>query len=120
MGKTMCFIISNGFEKAGRATRAFQFAKLAKEQGHDVSVVLIDEAVIWAQLGMSEGVKAITGEEMKPFIDYLVEKGAPIYACKACVDRRYMSPDEMLTGVEIEPGPFVVNLAATSDTTISF
>jgi hypothetical protein len=25
----MLFIISNGFEKAGRATRAFQFAKVA-------------------------------------------------------------------------------------------
>lgn len=120
MAKNMCFIISNGFEKAGRATRAFQFAKLAREQGHDVSVVLIDDAVIWAQLGMADGVKAVTGEEMKPFIDYLVENGSPIIACKACVDRRYLSPDEMLTGVTIEGGPFVVDLAATSDTTLSF
>jgi hypothetical protein len=27
------FIISQGFEKAGRATRAFQFAKVARENG---------------------------------------------------------------------------------------
>jgi hypothetical protein len=37
----------------------------------------------WAQFGMAEGVKASTGKEMKPFIDYLAEHGATIYACKA-------------------------------------
>jgi predicted peroxiredoxin len=79
----MLFIISNGFEKAGRATRAFQFAKVAKEKAHEVKVFLIDDAVHWAQLGMAEGARASTGEEMKPLIDYLLEGGAPIYACKA-------------------------------------
>ena len=79
----MLFIISNGFEKAGRATRAFQFAKVAQEKGHEVKVFLIDDAIHWAQFGMAEGVRASTGEEMKPFIDYLSEHDSPIYACKA-------------------------------------
>jgi predicted peroxiredoxin len=79
----MLFIISNGFEKAGRATRAFQFAKVAKEKGHDVKVFLVDDAIHWAQLGMAEGVRAATGEEMKPFINYLVENDCEIIACKA-------------------------------------
>ena len=81
--KKLLFIISNGFEKAGRATRAFQFAKIACEKGNAVRVFLIDDAIHWAQFGMAEGVKAATGEEMKPFIDYLTEHGATIYACKA-------------------------------------
>lgn len=79
----MVFIISNGFEKAGRATRAFQFAKVAKEKGHEVKVFLVDDAIHWAQLGMAEGVRAATGEEMKPFIDYLVNNDCEIVACKA-------------------------------------
>jgi uncharacterized protein involved in oxidation of intracellular sulfur len=79
----MLFIISNGFEKAGRATRAFQFAKVAKEKGHDVKVFLVDDAIHWAQLGMAEGVRAATGEEMKPFINYLLEGGSEIIACRA-------------------------------------
>jgi len=37
----------------------------------------------WAPFDMPEGVKASAGEEMKPFIDYLTEYGATIYACKA-------------------------------------
>jgi predicted peroxiredoxin len=77
------FIISQGFEKAGRATRAFQFAKVAKEKGHEVKVFLVDDAIHWAQLGMAEGVRAATGEEMKPFIDYLVKNNTEIIACKA-------------------------------------
>ena len=79
----MLYIISNGFEKAGRATRAFQFAKIAREKGHDVKVFLIDDAIHWAQLGLAEGARASTGEEMKPFIDYLLQNDATIYACKA-------------------------------------
>ena len=77
------FIISNGFEKAGRATRAFQFAKVAREKGNEVKVFLIDDAIHWAQFGMAEGVKASTGEEMKPLIDFLTDHGSTIYACKA-------------------------------------
>jgi predicted peroxiredoxin len=79
----MLFIISNGFEKAGRATRAFQFAKVAREKGHEVKVFLVDDAIHWAQVGMAEGARASTGEEMKPFIDYLVENNTEIIACKA-------------------------------------
>jgi predicted peroxiredoxin len=79
----MLFVISNGFEKAGRATRAFQFAKVAREKGHEVKVFLVDDAIHWAQFGMAEGVRASTGEEMKPFIDYLVQNNTEIIACKA-------------------------------------
>jgi len=52
---------------------------VACEKGHDVKVYLVDDAIHWAQFGMAEGVKASTGEEMKLFIDYLMEHGATIY-----------------------------------------
>ena len=50
--KKLLFVISNGFEKAGRATRAFQFAQVACEKGHDVKVFLVDDAIHWAQFVM--------------------------------------------------------------------
>lgn len=77
------FIISNGFEKAGRATRAFQFAKMAKEKGNDVKVFLVDDAIQWARVGMAQGARTTTGEEMKTLIDFLLQHGAEIVACKA-------------------------------------
>ncbi len=79
----LLFIISKGFEKAGAATRAFQFAKVAKEKGNDVTVFLVDDAVAWGQFGMANTAKALTGEEMKPFIDFLLENKADLIACKA-------------------------------------
>ena len=81
--KKILFIISKGFEKAGGATRAFQFAKVAKEQGQDVNVFLVDDAVAWTQFGMADSARALTGEEMKPLIDYLLENEAGVIACKA-------------------------------------
>ena len=79
----MLFIVSKGFEKAGSATRALQFAKIAREKGHQVKVFLVDDAISWAQFGMAESAKAITGEEMKPLIDYLLKNEAEVIACKA-------------------------------------
>jgi uncharacterized protein involved in oxidation of intracellular sulfur len=79
----MLFIISNGFEKAGRAARAFHLAKAACEKGNEVKVFLMEEAIFWARLGYAEGARTSTGEEMKPFITYLLGNGAEIFACKA-------------------------------------
>ena len=81
--ENLLFVISKGFEKAGAATRAFQFAKVAKEKGNDVTVFLVDDAISWGQLGMANTAKALTGEEMKPLIDYLIGNKADIIACKA-------------------------------------
>ncbi len=79
----MLFIISKGFEKAGAATSPLQFAMIAREKGHQVKVFLVDDAVAWAQFGMAETARALTGEEMKPLIDFLLKNDAEIIACKA-------------------------------------
>ena len=43
----------------------------------------MEEAINWARPGMADGVRTSTGDEMKPFIDYLMGHGAEIFACKA-------------------------------------
>ena len=102
------FIISKGFEKAGGATRAMQFAAIAAEQGAAVEIFLIDDAIHWAQLGMAEGIRSTTGEHMKEMLDKLIAKKTPIYVCKACADKRLISPDELIEGAAIEGGPMLV------------
>ena len=79
----MLFVISHGSETAGRAARAFQFAKIAREKGNEVKVFLLEEAILWARLGYAEGAKTSTGDEMAPFITYLMGNGAEIFVCKA-------------------------------------
>jgi predicted peroxiredoxin len=111
----LLFIMSKGFEKAGGATRAMQFAALAAEQGNKVEVFLIDDAIHWAQLGMAEGIRSTTGEHMKDMLDKLIEAKTPIFVCKACADKRLISPDELIEGAEMAPGPVLVEKMASPD-----
>jgi sulfur relay (sulfurtransferase) complex TusBCD TusD component (DsrE family) len=113
--QNLLFIISKGFEKAGGATRAIQFAAIAVEQGNRVEVFLIDDAIHWAQLGMAEGIRSTTGEHMKDLLDKLIEANTPIHVCKACADKRLVSPDELVRGAQISPGPVLVQKMASPD-----
>jgi len=109
MIKTM-FLISKGFEKAGGATRAMQFAAIAAEQGNEVVVTLIDDAVHWAQIGMAEGIRSTTGEQMKDMLDRLTKAGGIIHVCKACADKRQLDPDDFIKGAGIATGPEAVKM----------
>ena len=73
------FVLSRGMEDPTRATRCFQLAKVAKEGGHEVHVFLVDDGVMLARVGVAENVKAATGDEMKPYLDFLVKEAVPIY-----------------------------------------
>lgn len=112
MSQKLLFVISKGMEKAGGATRSFQFAAIAAEGGNRVEIFLIDDAIHWAQVGMAEGIYAPTGEKMKDFLDRLIELGCPIYVCKACADKRLIGPDDLIAGSEIAGAPVLVGKMA--------
>ncbi|MBM4273586.1 MAG: DsrE family protein [Deltaproteobacteria bacterium] len=111
----LLFIITKGLEKSGSATRALQFASIAAEQGNHVEIFLIDESVHWAQIGMADGIRASTGESMKDFLDLLTHKNHPIHVCKACADKRLISPDDLITGAIISPAPVLVKMMTSPD-----
>ena len=102
--------ISKGFEKSGAATRAVQFASIAAEKGLPVVIFLIDDAIHWAQLGMADGIRSSTGEHMKDLLDKLISQKSPIHVCKACADKRLVSPDECIEGSVISGAPVLVDM----------
>lgn len=108
--KKIVFVISKGFEKAGGATRAMQFAGLAAEKGAPVEVVLVDDAVHWAQVGMAQGIRSTTGEKMEDMLQKVLDAGCPVHVCKACADKRLLSEDDLVTGSVITGGPAIVEL----------
>lgn len=110
--RKLLFVISKGFETAGGATRAMQFASIAAEEGHHVEVFLIDDAIHWAQLGMAEGIRSSTGEHMKDLLDQLQTKETTVHVCKACADKRLVSPDELIQGAQISGAPVLVHMMA--------
>ena len=103
------FVISKGFEKSGAATRAIQFASIAADKGYHVEIFLIDDAIHWAQLGMADGIRSSTGEHMKDLLDGLIDKKTTIHVCKACADKRLVSPDELIDGSQISGAPLLVD-----------
>lgn len=108
------FVLSRGLEDPTRATRAFQLAKVAKEKGHEVNMFLVDDAVAYAVLGLTDHVKAPTGDSAKPYLDYLVENKVPFYICTPCARTRLYSEEEFVNGAKLSTAGHLIDLAAES------
>jgi len=61
-----------------KATRCFQFAKIAHEKGQQVNVFLIDSGVEWADKNRDFSIKTPTGDCPNDYLPYLVEHEIPI------------------------------------------
>ncbi len=61
-----------------KATRCFQFAKIAHSKGHAVNLFLIDDGVRWADQSRDLSQKTDTGDCPQDYLSYLVENEVPI------------------------------------------
>ena len=61
-----------------KATRCFQFAKIAHSKGHGVNLFMIDGGVLWANNERYFTQKTITGDSPSDYLPYLVENEVPI------------------------------------------
>jgi len=61
-----------------KATRCFQFAKIAHSKGHEVNVFLIDGGVLWANNERDFTLKTETEDCPNDYFPYLVEHEIPI------------------------------------------
>jgi sulfur relay (sulfurtransferase) complex TusBCD TusD component (DsrE family) len=70
------FVLSK--DEVEKATRCFQFGKIAHSKGHQVNIFLIDDGVKWADSGRDLTVKTVTGDCPNDYLPYLVEHEIPI------------------------------------------
>jgi tRNA 2-thiouridine synthesizing protein D len=61
-----------------KATRCFQFAKIAHSKGHKTDVFLIDAGVNWANSDRDFNLETATGDCPNDYLPYLVENEVPI------------------------------------------
>lgn len=108
------FVLTRGPEDPTRAVRCFQFAKIAADKGHEVTVFLVDDAAYFTNLALTERVKAPTGDELLTYWKFLVEKGAGILVCKPCAEARLISEEDLPPGTKIGTGVTLIDLAAES------
>jgi tRNA 2-thiouridine synthesizing protein D len=61
-----------------KATRCFQFAKIAYDKGHRVDLFFIDGGVLWADSTRDLNIKTSTGDCPNDYLPYLVNSEVPI------------------------------------------
>jgi predicted peroxiredoxin len=106
------FVLTRGPEDPTRAVRCFQFAKIAADKGHEVTMFLVDDAAYFTNLGLTERVKAPTGDELITYWKFLVEKKVRFLVCKPCAESRLIAEEDLPPGLAIGTGVTLIDLAA--------
>ena len=70
------FVLSQ--DDVEKATRCFQFAKIAFDKRHKVHLFFIDSGVMWADTARDLNEKTPTGDCPNDYLPHLVENAVPI------------------------------------------
>jgi predicted peroxiredoxin len=119
MSKRVLVVLSCGTDNPNRATRALFFAMVARKKGKDVSVFLLDEAVYLAKRGITEHLRAATGDSADDHLHYLQEYGVPLLVCTPCAVTRQIAAADLIPGARMAKGDELIDLADES-TVLSF
>jgi sulfur relay (sulfurtransferase) complex TusBCD TusD component (DsrE family) len=97
-----------------KATRCFQFAKIAHDKGHEVNLFFIDGGVNWALKDKDGSQKTVTGDCPADSLSYLVENNIPVGVCTPCAKNRSLAEDEFHPNMKLDGGPHLIDMAAES------
>lgn len=111
MANFLFVLRSNDNEKA---TRCFQFSKIAHLKGHNVNIFLIDSGVDWAVKGRDGSVKTITGDCVDDYMSYLVDNEVPVGVCTPCAKNRKLDEAGFNSNMVLDGGPHLIDMAAES------
>lgn len=95
-----------------RATRCFQFAKIAAEKGHQVNIFLVDDGVFWASKDQDGSQQTTTGDCPADYIPALVEAKVEVGVCTPCAKGRNLNADNFHDNMKLDGGPHLIDLAA--------
>jgi predicted peroxiredoxin len=107
-------VLSCGTDNPNRATRALFFAMVAKKEGKDTAVFLLDEGVYLAKKGLINNLQAATGDKADDHLSYLQEFGVPIYVCTPCAESRGIKEADLIDGASMATGAKLIALACES------
>jgi predicted peroxiredoxin len=114
MNNKVLIVLSCGTNNPNRATRAFFFAMVAKKEGKDTSLFLLDEGVYLAKKGIIENLQAATGDKADDHLSYMQEFGVPIYVCTPCAVARGIKEADLVEGARMATGAMMISMACES------
>jgi predicted peroxiredoxin len=109
MANFLFVLRSNDNEKA---TRCFQFAKIAHSKNHTVNIFLIDSGVDWAVKDRDGSTKTITGDCVNDYLPYLVENEIATGVCTPCAKNRKLDEANFHSNMVLDGGPHLIDMAA--------
>ena len=109
MANFLFVLRSNDNEKA---TRCFQFAKIAHSKDHTVNIFLIDSGVDWAIKEKDGSTKTVTGDCVNDYLPYLIEKEIPTGVCTPCAKNRDLDEADFNSNMVLDGGPHLIDMAA--------
>ncbi len=109
MANFLFVLRSNSNEKA---TRCFQFAKIAHSKGHKVDLFFIDSGVDWAIKDKDSSIKTDTGDCPADYLPYLVENEIPVGICTPCAKNRNLDEANFHSNMVLDGGPHLIDMAA--------
>ena len=95
-----------------KATRCFQFAKIAHSKGHQVNLFFIDSAVDWAIKDRDGSQRTETGDCPNDYLPYLVEQAVPVGVCTPCARNRKLDEARFHSNMILDGGPHLIDMAA--------
>ena len=108
------FLFILGSDDNEKATRCFQFAKIAHSKGHAVNIFFIDGGVVWSLKNYDGSQKTTTGDCPADYLPYLVENNIPVGVCTPCAKNRNLDEADFHTNMKLDGGPHLIDMAAES------
>lgn len=95
-----------------KATRCFQFAKIAHEKKHGVNVFLVDDGVYWSLSDRDGSIQTTTGDCPADYLGYLVANNVTVGVCTPCAKNRDLAEENFHTNMKLDGGPHLIDMAA--------
>lgn len=110
MTNNVVITVSCGTDNPNRATRAIHLATIAHKEGKNVTLFLLDEGVYLAKEGLTENLKAATGDVADDLMTYLQANEVPILACTPCAKSRKISETDLIDGARMATAVELIRL----------
>jgi predicted peroxiredoxin len=103
--------LSCGTDNPNRSTRAIHLATIAHKEGKRTTLFLLDEGVYIAKRGLSDHLRAATGDVADDLIAYLQAHEVPILVCTPCAKARRIEETDLIEGARLATAAELIHLS---------
>ena len=111
MNDQVVITLACGTDNPNRATRAIFLAMVAHQEGKQVTLFLLDEAVYLARKGVADHLRSATGDSADDHLAYLEAHEVPILVCTPCAVTRKIPENQLLDNARLAGAAELIGLA---------